>query len=83
MFVRRSPSGELIATGSINHAKLAQLRAAEKKPRKVVPKSEEPVAEDHPAAGPPEVEPTVQPKAEPTVQPKVGPTFKSALDTKH
>ena len=81
MFVRRSPSGELIATGSINHAKLAQLRAAEKKPRKVVPKSEEPVAE--PAAGPPEVEPTVQPKAEPTVQPKVGPTFKSALDTKH
>ena len=74
MFVRRSPSGELIATGSINHAKLAQLRAAEKKPRKVAPKSEEPVAEE-PAAGTPEVEPTVQPKA--------GPTFKSALDTKH
>jgi hypothetical protein len=38
MFVRRSPSGEIIAAGSINHAKLAELQAGAKKPRKAAPK---------------------------------------------
>jgi hypothetical protein len=74
MFVRKSPSGELIATGSIHHAKLAQLQAAAKKPRKAAHKSEEPATEE-PVAGTPETEPAAQPK---TVSP-----FKSALDTKH
>lgn len=48
MFVRRNARGELVAVGSIHHARLAQLQAADKKSRKSSAKAAEPVSEPTP-----------------------------------
>jgi len=76
MFVRKDKNGNLVAAGSINHARLAQLQADAKKPKKAAskaaPKAEAPKAEA-PKVEAPKVEPEPKPKPE-------EPVFKSALD---
>jgi hypothetical protein len=71
MFVRKDRDGNLIAVGSIDHNRLAQLQG---KPKKSPAKAAEPAKAPEPKAVPEE------PKAKPPVNP-TPPEFKSALDT--